>query len=133
MRQSGWRAIHRTDVERRDWGERELEVSHLEELLESFATAALGLELKSRLKDLSALPHHSSCGDVADDHLCARVAWHTERGVATLRAVYDEAQSLRVKAHVLKIAWWIGTVHHDGWWHCYPKFPRDWIKGIGRI
>ena len=26
----------------------------------------------------------------------------------------------------------IGAEYHDGWWHCYPKFPRDWIKGIGR-
>ena len=50
-----------------------------------------------------------------------------------MRARYDEEQSLHVKAHVVKIAWWIGEEHHDGWWHCYPKFPRDWIKGIGRL
>jgi hypothetical protein len=109
-----------------------LEVSCLEELLESFATAGLGLELKGRMKDLSALPPQSSCCGDSDAHLCARVAWHTERGIATLRAVYDEAQSLKVRAQVVKIAWWIGTEHHEGWWHRYPKFPRDWIKGIGR-
>jgi len=33
----------------------------------------------------------------------------------------------------VNIVWWIGTEHHDGWWHCYPKFPCDWIKGIGRL
>jgi hypothetical protein len=110
-----------------------LDVSALEELLESFATAALGLELKSRIEDLSVLPHHSSCCCVSATGPWARAAWNTERGVAIVRTVYDEVQSQRVRADVVKIAWWIGAVHHEGWWHCYPKFSRDWIKGIGRI
>lgn len=109
-----------------------MNVAHLEELLESFATAALGLELKGRLKDFSALPPHSSRCGIADSQPCRRVAWHSERGIATLRAVYDEVQSLKVRAQVVEIAWWIGTEHHEGWWHRYPKFPGDWIKGIGR-
>ncbi len=110
-----------------------MEVSHLEVLLESFATAALGLELSGSIRDLSSLPQHRSCSaDSSDGGSTAWAAWHTDRGVATFRAVYDEAQSLRVRAHVVKIAWWIGKEHHDGWWHCYPKFPRDWIKGVGR-
>jgi hypothetical protein len=98
---------------------------------EGFATSALGLQLKDRIEDLSSF-EHSLCLSAAsgrDPVACA--AWHTDRGVG--RAVYDEAQSLRVKAHVMKIGWWIGVEHPDGWWHCYPKFPRDWIKGIGRL
>jgi hypothetical protein len=102
----------------------------IQELMESFATAGLGLELKGRIKDLSSLPHHLNL-DAAVFAPCA-AAWYTQRGVATLSVTYDEAKSMRVKAHVLKIAWWIGDEHHDGWWHCYPKFPRDWIKGFGR-
>jgi hypothetical protein len=69
--------------------------------------------------------------DASDQGPTAWVAWHTDRGIATLRAVYDEARSLRVRAHVVKIAWRIGTEHQDSWWHCYPQFPRDWIKGFG--
>lgn len=114
-------------------GETDLEVSAIEGLLESFATAALGLELKESIRDLSSSPHRTSLTEASGLGPTAWAAWHTDRGVATLRAVYDEAQSQRVRAHVVKIAWWIGKEHHEGWWHCHPKFPRDWIKGIGRI
>jgi hypothetical protein len=110
-----------------------LEVSAVEGLLESFATAALGLELKGRLLDLKSLPLSSSCCDSSSDDPLARIAWYTDRGVGTLRAVYEEVQSHKVSAHVVRIAWWIGTEHRDGWWHCYAKWPRDWIKGIGRL
>jgi hypothetical protein len=102
----------------------------IEGLMESFATAGLGLELKGRVQDLSPLSHRLNF-DVSVFAPCA-IAWHTDRGSVALRVTYDEAKSMRVAAHVLKIAWWIGDEHHDGWWHCYPKFPRDWIKGIGR-
>jgi hypothetical protein len=114
-------------------GKRDLEVSAIENILESFATAALGLELKDRIRDLSSLPHSLNVSDTSDRSPTAWAAWHTDRGVVTLRALYDEVQSQRVRAHVVRIAWWIGTEHHDGWWHSYAKFPRDWIKGIGRI
>ena len=110
-----------------------MEVSAIEGLLESFATAALGLELIDRIRDAKSLPHGLGCSDASDRAPTAWAAWDTDRGVATFCAVYDEAQSLRVKAHVVKIGWWIGTVHDEGWWHCYPKFPRDWIKGVGRF
>ena len=103
----------------------------IEGLMESFATAALGLELKGRLHDWHSVLHRSSSFDASVFVPCA-ASWDTTRGIMTLRVVYDEAKSLRVQAHVLKVAWWLGAEHHDGWWHCYPKFPRDWIKGIGR-
>jgi hypothetical protein len=101
-------------------------------LLESFATAALGLELKGSVRDLSIYLRGWSVSNACNQHPTVLGAWHTDRGGVTLSAVYDEAQSRRLNAHVMKIAWWIGAEHHDGWWHCYPRFPRDWIKGIGR-
>jgi hypothetical protein len=110
-----------------------LDVSAIEGLLESFATAALALELTGRIGDLNQLPHRLSRLEDSNLGPSACAAWHTDRGVASFRAVYDKAQSLHVGAHVMKIAWWVGSEHHDGWWHCYPKFARDWVKGIGRL
>ena len=110
----------------------QLDVLAIESLLESFATAGLGLELKGRIEDPSSFPDSWCIPDASDGDPAASAAWHTDRGVAKIRAIYDEAQSLRVRAHVMKFGWWIGVEHHVGWWHCYPKFPRDWIKGIGR-
>jgi hypothetical protein len=110
-----------------------LDVSAIEGMLESFATAALGLQLQGPIRDVSALRERQRACDSLEGDRTVWVAWHTERGVATFRALYDEVQSAKVRAQVLRIAWWIGTEHHDGWWHCYPKFPRDWIKGIGRL
>jgi len=100
-------------------------------MLESFATAALGLELKGVIRDLSSLQRRS-CPDSLGLGPIAWAAWHTTRGVVTFRALYDEVQSTRVRARVVEIEWWIGSEHHRSWWHCYPKFPRDWIAGIGR-
>ena len=79
---------------------------------------------------MSSLPDRSCLSDASVLGPTAWAAWHTDHGEVTVRAIYDDAQSLRVKAHVVKIAWWIEDKHHDGWWHCYPKFPRDWIKGV---
>jgi hypothetical protein len=110
-----------------------LEVSDIEGQLESFAAAALGLKLTSRILDLRLLPHCLPCLEASDRRPTAWAAWHTDRGVATLRAVYDEVQSMRVRANVMKIAWCVGADHHDGWWHYYSCFPREWIKGIGRL
>ena len=110
-----------------------MEVSAIEGLLESFAAAALGLEVFDRIRDVNLLARRSSGSKVSGSGPIARAAWHTDRGVASFSATYDEAQSQRVGAQVLEIEWWIGTEHHRGWWHVYPKFPCDWIKGIGRI
>lgn len=109
-----------------------MDVSAIEGLLESFAVSALGLEISDRIRDLSSLKHRSCCPDPSDRGPIAFVAWHTDRGVAAFRAMYDEARSERVKAQVVEIEWWMESEHQRGWWHCYPKFPRDWIKGIGR-
>ena len=111
-----------------------MDSSAMERLLESFASSALGLSLGPRITDAQCLPksHQRVRTDV--ERPPAWCAWQTASGVLTLWGRYDEVQSSLVKAHVLLLEWWIGEgVHHEGWWHCYPKFPRDWIKGPGRV
>jgi hypothetical protein len=108
--------------------------SAMEQLLKSFATSALGVELGARITDAHRLPpgHQRARTDVQGPS--GWCAWHTTSGPLTLLGRYDEAQSVLVKAHVLLFDWWMGDdEHHESWWHCYPKFPCDWIKGPGRV
>jgi hypothetical protein len=108
--------------------------SGIEQLLEGFATSALGVDLGARIADAHLLPksHQRMRTDV--QRPSAWCAWHKGSGPLTLSGRYDELQSSLVKAHVLLLEWWIGDgEHHEGWWHCYRKFPRDWIKGPGRV
>lgn len=104
----------------------------MEKLLESFVTAGLGLNLESRIPDVSQLPevknppHHS--------HQYARVcaAWRTSDGRVIICATYHAEASQRMKHHVLWLEWWIPPqVHHEGWWRVEPNWPRNWIKGHG--
>jgi hypothetical protein len=105
----------------------------LEGLLEHFAAAALGLMLEARIRDASELPAgHRQCLTNSHEKPNAWVAWHTNRGPVSARAAYDHEQSQRMAAHVLCLAWWIDLgEHHEGWWHCYPKRPNEWVKGRG--
>jgi hypothetical protein len=103
----------------------------MENLLESFVTAGLGLELVSVIKDVSHLPevkirptHHLECA-----RTCA--AWHTTQGRVVLCATYEPGHSQRMKAHVLWLEWWTPQIHHEGWWRVEPRWPGDWIKGHG--
>lgn len=105
----------------------------MEELLESFVTAALGLTLESRIPDVSQLPELKS---QPTDHPLERArvcaAWRTTQGQVTICANYHAEHSRRVKGHVLWLEWWIPPrIHHEGWWRVEPKWPRDWIKGHG--
>jgi hypothetical protein len=104
----------------------------MEELLESFATAALGFDLKARITEVSELPpHHRRCSTDTENRY-AWAAWRTDRGIVTLWARAEEVQSNRTLGLVVWIEWWIGTSeHHEGWWRVEPKWPRDWIKGHG--
>jgi len=105
----------------------------VEELLEYFVSAALGLSLEVRVRDTGDVPAaHRGCLIHPSGSPRIWAAWKTNRGPVSACAAYDPEQSLRVSAHVLWIAWWIGSgEHHEGWWHCYPKRPREWIKGTG--
>jgi hypothetical protein len=108
--------------------------SGIEQLLESFATSALGFDLGPRITEARLLPANQQRVCAGTHEVSAWRAWQTASGSLTLVGRYDELQSAHVKAHVLLLEWWIGTeVHHEGWWHCYPKFPHDWIKGPGRV
>jgi hypothetical protein len=113
----------------------ELDVSHaeIEKLLEYFASDALGLVLGARIQDASDLmARHRGLLTNPESKLRVWIAWHTDRGPVSACATYDDEQALRVSAHVLRISWWIAPCdHHEGWWHCYPKRPREWIKGPG--
>ena len=111
-----------------------MDSSAIERLLASFATWALGIDLGERITDVLRLPASHQRVSTEEDRPSGWCAWHTARGPLTLSGRYDEVQSSLVKAHVLMLEWWIGAdEHHKGWWHCYPKFPRDWTKGAGRV
>ena len=102
----------------------------MEELLESFVTAALGLTIESRIEDVSQLPeiqivptHHAQ----ERARVCA--AWRTTQDRVIICATYDAGYSHRMQAHVLWLEWWIPSdIHHEGWWRVEPKWPRNWIK-----
>jgi hypothetical protein len=111
-----------------------LDVSRIlmEELLESFVTAALGLTIASRMSDARQLPELQLRGK-PDTNEPARVctAWHTDRGQVIACGTYHHEPSQRMKAHVVWLEWWIPPHdHHEGWWRVEPKWPRDWVKGL---
>ena len=111
-----------------------MEGSALKAFVESFATHALGLRLGDPISDMRQLPHHLEVVRDRESREDGSVgcAWHTDRGTFVAVVRYEEARSALVKAHVLHFEWSIGEEHHDSWYHVYPKFPRDWIKGPGR-
>jgi len=112
-----------------------MDVSHalMEELLESFATACLGLTLNSRFEDVSGLPevrNGPSCQLQGNKRVCT--VWHTPQGQVVICATYSFENSKRMDAHVLWLEWWIPPdIHHEGWWRVERKWPRDWVKGQG--
>jgi hypothetical protein len=105
----------------------------MEELLESFLTAGLGLELKCRIEDVCGLPEvHVRSSHPSQERARVCAAWHTTLGRVTICGTYDPEHSHRVKGHAMWLEWWIPPkIHHEGWWRVEPKWPRDWIKGHG--
>ena len=76
----------------------------MEELLESFLSAALGLELKGQICDAAPLPElmPKPADSAADlERLCA--AWHIAEGRVSICATYHHGHSQRVKHHVLML------------------------------
>jgi hypothetical protein len=106
------------------------------ELMEHFVSAALGLDVVSRIGQPRELPAHHK-DSVAKLQCKGRIwaAWSTNIGPVIVSAEYDHAQAQSMKAHVLYFEWWIepGESHGRYWWHCYPKRPREWIAGRGRL
>ena len=105
----------------------------MEELLESFVTAALGLNLESRIQEVNQPPEvQIRPTKEPPDSARACAAWHTTPGRVIICATYNAEHSRRMKAHVLWLEWWIPPhIHHEGWWRVETKWPRDWIKGCG--
>jgi hypothetical protein len=111
-----------------------LEIAAIQELTRSFAADALGLTLGSPIVDDREFPARCQQARERDptDDRPVWCAWKTDRGAIAVLARYDEVQSARVRAHVLRFAWWIGEEHHDSWYYAYPKFPGEWTAGSGR-
>jgi hypothetical protein len=111
----------------------EVPTAAMEELLRSFLADAVGLTLEAQIDAARDLPPtHRAC--TADSTGQPRVwaAWQSNRGMVSAAVLCHREQSHRLGAHVLFISWWIGPQeHHEGWWHCYPKRPHEWIKGAG--
>ena len=104
----------------------------IEKLMEYFIADALGLTLEARVPVIGLRPAAHGGRLKRSGRTPVWAHWHTDRGSVTACGRYDHAQSRCVEAHVLWIVWWIAPhEHHEGWWHCYPKRPREWIKGIG--
>jgi len=105
----------------------------VEDFLEHFLLGALGLSLQARIHDLDSVPASHRSGLVDSQGVPRQwAAWQTDKGPVSGSAIYDHEQSQRIRAHVLFIEWWmVPYQHHQGWWHCDPKHPREWTKGRG--
>lgn len=104
--------------------------------MEHFVLGALNLHIVSRIGELCRLPAYQLDFVTRSQHKGREwAAWLTDEGPVTVVAEYDHGQSQRVKAHVLYLEWSIepGRVRGRYWWYCYPKRPREWIAGRGRL
>ena len=105
----------------------------IEDLLTSFLSAALGLELHLGIDKLERLPvaHRERFQAIATEPIIW-VAWDSDQGVVVATGRYDSDQSRRVGAHVMLIEWWIPpNTHHSGWWRANPKRLTEWTAGVG--
>ena len=105
-------------------------------LLDAFIVGTQGVALHTRINepDFAKLPHAFRAH--LDTALSLRrpwAAWSTDQGYRIAWGDYDPEQSARLRGHVLYIEWCLPPdEHHAGWWHCYPKRPREWTCGRGR-
>jgi hypothetical protein len=110
----------------------DVQSTNLEQLLEHFLTGALGLTLAAAIRETSAMPTPHRAAPSERRPPPAWAAWETDRGVIKICGVYDEVQSQRLDAHVLYLEWWPAAgVHHEGWWRCDRRRPREWTRGYG--
>ena len=104
----------------------------LEQLLEHFLIGALGLALGAAIREPIAMPGPNSAGSSAHSKPLAWAAWKTDWGVVKICGAYDDLQSQRLGAHVVYLEWWPAAGgHHEGWWRCDRRRPREWTKGHG--
>ena len=122
-------------IENRHGGAVDHAVADVEQLLADFLIGALGLTLQSVMRGhrhgqaLKSQDHRAPT-DVTNPPV--RATWETDQGVVSISGAYDLEQSRRVYAHVLFICWSLAPrTHHEGWWRCDIRRPRDWTKGRG--
>jgi hypothetical protein len=105
----------------------------IEDLLTSFLSSAVGLELHVNIDTLERLPpkHRERLQAIAGESLIW-VAWKANLGVVAATGRYDHDQSRHLGAHVMLIEWWIPPdTHHASWWHANPRRPTEWTAGRG--
>jgi hypothetical protein len=106
----------------------------VEDLLSSFLSDALGLDLHQRIVQLEKLPAQHRERFAAVEESPIWIAWVTERGVVSATGRYDAEQSRRTYAHVLLIEYWMPSdIHHSSWWRADPQHPNEWTAGRGSL
>lgn len=105
----------------------------VEDLLTSFLSAALGLNMHERIEQLERLPaSYRQNIDALLSEEVIWVAWMTALGVATATGRYDHERSRQIGAHVLLIEWWIPPdTHHVSWWRADANRSNEWTAGRG--
>jgi hypothetical protein len=105
----------------------------VEDLLTSFLTNAVGLDLHERIVELEKLPKSHRLlmqPEVGAESIW--VSWRTSIGIVSATGRYDPEQSRRTYAHVLMIEYWIPPdTHHASWWRADPQHPTEWTAGRG--
>jgi len=110
----------------------EVALTGIEQLLAHFLIGALGLTLQEAIRDGRGVPGEPAQTPSSHRDPPVWATWRTDRGVVRVCGAYDRAQSYRLNTHVLFIEWWISPArHHQGWWRCSGKRPREWTKGYG--
>lgn len=110
-------------------------VVDVEQLLAHFLIGVLGLTLQSEIRGGRRDQPMRSQGERAptngaDMPVCAD--WQTDQGIVSIAGTYDHSQSQRTYAHVLLLSWWIPPhTHHEAWWRCDIRRPREWTRGRG--
>src|SRR5712664_3914681 len=94
----------------------DLSRAQVEDLLSSFLSGALVLELHQRIEQLEKLPasHRERLAALEESPIW--IAWVTDRGVVSATGRYDPEQSRRTYSHVVLIEYWIPPdTHHARW------------------
>lgn len=105
----------------------------VEDLLTSFMSAALGLDMHERMEQLDALPmwYRQRLEPLLKEN-GTWIAWTTGLGVVTATGRYDPQRSRQTNKHVLLIEWWISPdTHHLSWWRADPDRPHEWTEVSG--
>ena len=110
----------------------DLSRAQIEDLVSSFLSGALGLELRQRIEQPDKLPASHRERLAALEETAIWIAWVTNLGVVSATGRYDSEQSRRAYSHVVLIEYWIPPdSHHASWWRADPQHPTEWTAGRG--